>query len=740
MPSPTPEHVRACGGCAGAIGRRCPVAGRRSRLAAMADLAAIACCDAMEFGFLFDPGRQLLSIGYRGADGSLDANFYDLLASEARLASFVAIAKGDRARQALVSAGTHPDADRRRLGLISWSGSMFEYLMPSLVMRAPAGSLLEQTNRLVVWRQEKYGADSACPGACRNPIQRPRRRADLSIFELRRPRSRLQARPRREHRHRALCDRRSRRWSIPPPPRATSSAWPRSARAAPMAGTRRSTTRRRACPKGTKFAIIRAYMAHHQAMTLVGIANALHDGAMRARFHAEPMVQAAELLLQERMPRDVAVARPPPEQTSRCRGYASFAPDVQRRYTSAHSRAPRTHLLSNGRYSVMLTAAGSGYSRWHDIAITRWREDVTCDGWGAYIFLRDVRSGGVWSAGYQPSAAEPDSYEVTFSEDRAEIIAARRRRSRRHWKSSFRRKTTRRCAASRSPITATARAEYRGHLLRRNRAGAAGRRRGPSGLRQTVRARPSSCPSLGAILATRRRRSAGRSAGLGGASGRGRRRQLPATCNSRPIGRASSGAGGPSARPPRSPTAGRCPTRPAPVLDPIFSLRRRVRDSRRGATARIAFWTMVAASREDVLDLADKHRDAMAFERATTLAWTQAQMQLRHLGIDAERGAPVPAPRQSRPLFRPDAATARRPARARRAQGVDAVGAGNFRRSAHRAGPDRGRRRHRSRAPAAARTRILAPEAAGGRSGDPQRARRILCPGHAGSRSTRWCG
>src|SRR6185295_6504704 len=87
-----------------------------------------------------------------------------------------------------------------------------------------------------------------------------------------------------------------------------------------------------------------------------------------------------------------------------------------------YERVPRTHLLSNGRYAVMLTSAGSGYSRWRDLAVTRWREDATCDAWGAYVFLRDARSGAVWSAGYQPSGVEPDSYEVAFSEDRAEII------------------------------------------------------------------------------------------------------------------------------------------------------------------------------------------------------------------------------------------------------------------------------------------------------------------------------
>ncbi len=128
---------------------------------------------------------------------------------------------------------------------------------------------------------------------------------------------------------------------------------------------------------GQKFAIVRAYMAHHQAMSIVGIANVLHDGAMRGRFHAEPIVQAAELLLQERMPRDVAIARPPPAHTTEAAEIASLVPEVERRYTEAHSRVPRTHILSNGKYSSMVTAVGSGYSRWRDIAVTRWRE--RCD-------------------------------------------------------------------------------------------------------------------------------------------------------------------------------------------------------------------------------------------------------------------------------------------------------------------------------------------------------------------------
>ena len=149
-------------------------------------------------------------------------------------------------------------------------------------------------------------------------------------------------------------------------------------------------------------------------MSLVALANVLHDGVMRARFHAEPRMQATELLLQERTPRDVLVARPRVEEVRAVANVRDLVPPVLRRFTSPHDATPGIHLLSNGRYAVMVTTAGSGYSHWRDLAVTRWREDRTRDAWGTYIFLRDRHSGQVWSAAYQPSGVEPDSYEVDF--------------------------------------------------------------------------------------------------------------------------------------------------------------------------------------------------------------------------------------------------------------------------------------------------------------------------------------
>ena len=171
-------------------------------------------------------------------------------------------------------------------------------------------------------------------------------------------------------------------------------------------------------------AIVRSFMAHHQGMTVVAIANALQDGRMRDRFHREPMIQASELLLQERVPRNVAVSHPRAEEV-RASSEAATTPPAVRRIEAAVG-PPITHLLSNGRYSVMLTATGGGYSRWRDIAVTRWREDATRDDWGSFVFLRDVQTGKVWSAGAPLAYGDAEGGEVVFGEDHAEFIRRRR--------------------------------------------------------------------------------------------------------------------------------------------------------------------------------------------------------------------------------------------------------------------------------------------------------------------------
>jgi cyclic beta-1,2-glucan synthetase len=373
-------------------------------------------------------------------------------------------------------------------------------------------------------------------------------------------------------------------------------------------------------------------MAHHQGMTIVAIADAEGGGAMRRRFHAEPMIQATELLLQERMPHDVAITPPLIEVLAAAASVGDPVLSTQRRFDSPHVFSPRTHLLSNGRYAVMLTAAGSGYSRWRDIAVTRWQEDATCDAWGSYVFLRDRHGGALWSAGYQPSIAEPERYDVTYSEGRAEI-------TRRDGSLT----TALEIAVSSEDDAEVRRVSITNHGLRTHEIDVT------SYAELVLAPQPADdqhpafskmfvetefVAEAGALLATRRRRALGEAevwaAHIVVVEGETMGALQYETNRARFLGRGRGirSAVAPAAEAPLSNMVGA-------VLDPIFSLRRSVRLPPL-ATVRLAFWTMVADSRSAVLDLVDRHRDAMAFDRATTLAWTQAQVQLRHLGLDAD--------------------------------------------------------------------------------------------------------
>ncbi len=584
---------------------------------------------AMGFGFLFDHERKLLSIGYRVLEGSLDSNCYDLLASEARLASFVAIANGDVPARHWFRLGRAVVRVSHGAALVSWSGSMFEYLMPSLVMRAPAGSLLEQTSHLVVDRQQSYGRKLGVPWGISESAYNARdleRTYQYSSFGV--PGLGLK---------RGLSE------NTVVAPYATALA----AMVRPHAAVRNFArleqidarglygfyealdyTARR-LQAGELFAIVRAYMAHHQGMTIVALANTLLDGVMRKRFHAEPRIKATELLLQERTPREVSVPVASIPESGASEWSDDVMPMLPRTIDTPHDVTPRTRVLSNGHYAVMLTAAGSGYSQWHDLAVTRWAADVTCDASGSYLFLRDVDDGKVWSAGYQPTGVEPDAYEVTFSEHQAEFV--------------------RRDGDLTTTLDVVVSAECDAEVRRVSLSNMSDRVRTIEvtsyaeivlAPRAADEAHPAfsklfvqteHLPSIGALLATRRRRSPqepavwaahiavteGDTIGSGRFEtdrasfvGRGRQVHAPVTL-----------AGNP-------PATGKAGT----VLDPIFSLTRCVRLAP-GATARVAFWTLVAPSREEALDLVDQHRDVPAFDRAVTLAWTQGQVELHHLGI-----------------------------------------------------------------------------------------------------------
>jgi len=604
-----------------------------TRLLALAGIARQTALE-MDFAFLLDPDRKLLSIGYSLLDNGLDANCYDLLASEARLASLFAIAKGDVSTRHWFRLGRTATPLGNGSALISWSGSMFEYLMPSLVMRAPAGSLLDDTNRLVVARQEAYGRARNVPWGISESAY------NVRDYEFTYQYSNFGV-P-------GLGLKRGLSSNMVVAPYATGLA----AMVDPQAATENfrrfelmgargvhgfyealDFTRSR-LPDDENVAIVRSYMAHHQGMTVVAIANVLSDGRMRQRFHRDPMIKASELLLSERVPRDVAVARPRAEEVKAPADISLYTSPTVRRVALPHHGPPVTHLLSNGRYTVMLTASGSGYSRWRDIAITRWREDATRDDCGAFVFCRDMRTGAIFSPTVQPMN-ESAAASVAFGEDHAQYL--------------------RRDQTLTTEMDVLVSGEDDGEVRRVcfTNSGRRAREIEVTSYAELVLTTPATddahpafakmfveteyLTEFGALVATRRRRSptepeiwAAHFAVVEGevtADPQYESDRARFLGRNRSIGTAAAVHDGHDL----SGTVGI-------VLDPIFALRRHLRVPP-GKVARVAFWTVVASSRAELLELIDKHHDRSAYERAKTLAWTQAQVQLHHLDVALDEAA-----------------------------------------------------------------------------------------------------
>jgi cyclic beta-1,2-glucan synthetase len=587
---------------------------------------------AMDFDFLLNRQRNLLSIGFRVPEGALDEPCYDMLASEARLASFLAIAKGDVRTKHWFRLDRSVTGVDFGAALISWSGSMFEYLMPVLAMKSPTGGILDQTNRLVVRKQISYCAELGVPWGISESAFNGRDvefTYQYSNFGV--PGLGLK---------RGLAD------DIVIAPYATGLA----AMIAPKAAVSNFERLRREgglghygyyealdytprrVPDGQRVAVVRAFMAHHQGMTIVAIGNTVRGGIFRERFHIEPMVRATELLLQERAPRGVPITHARSRYIESQAAVRESAPAVVRLVTNVHTEWPVTHLLSNGQYSVMFTAAGSGYSQWNGMALTRWREDATTDEWGSYIYLRDLNSGHVWSAGYQPIGEEADSYEAVFAEDRAEIV-------RRDGTIT----TTLDCVVSPEDAAEVRRVTLNNSGRRKSRIELISYMEPVMAPAMTDASHPTFSKlfietefhaETGALVARRRRRADTDPeiwmAHLGVVEGEESAQGEPETDRHRFLGRGNDVT---------------CPARiingvpstkgVGAVLDPIFSLRFKVRVPA-GGTARVAFWTMVARSRTELLDMIDRHRNWAAFERAAMLAWTHAQIQLRHVGIKPE--------------------------------------------------------------------------------------------------------
>ncbi|WP_447764126.1 GH36-type glycosyl hydrolase domain-containing protein [Pseudomonas reinekei] len=393
------------------------------RLETLERLALLATSLAqMDFSLLYDNQRDLFVIGYNAEELRLDSGYYDLLASEVRLTNYVVIAQGQIPQRAWFTLGRLLSENAGVPTLLSWSGSMFEYLMPMLVMPNYDGSLLDQTCRAAVAVQIEHGNMLGIPWGVSESgyytvdahLNYQYRAFGVQGLGLKR----------------GLSD------DVVIAPYASALALMVDADAACKNLQRLAqqgssgrfglyeavdyTDAR--LPRGQSYAIVRSFMAHHQGMSLLALTSRLLDQPMQRRFEADPALQSALLLLQERVPKSAA----PYLQAAQSPVHGDVGQSQEpglRVFADPGSKRPAVQLLSNGRYHVMLTSGGGGYSRRHDMAVTRWQEDISQDNWGMFCYLRDVQSNTVWSAAHQPTLQKPESHEAIFSDSRAEFRA-----------------------------------------------------------------------------------------------------------------------------------------------------------------------------------------------------------------------------------------------------------------------------------------------------------------------------
>ncbi|WP_165228403.1 GH36-type glycosyl hydrolase domain-containing protein [Aquisphaera insulae] len=605
---------------------------------------------AMDFRPLYKTERHLYAIGANLAQGRLDVSCYDLLASESCLTSYLTVARGDAPRKHWFQLGRPFIRVAGKTGLLSWGGTMFEYLMPRLLLRSLPGTLLAEAVDAAVARQIEYGRQLGLPwGVSESAFAAQYLEGDYRYQSFGVPGLGLK---RGLEEDRVVA------------PYATLMATMIAPREA-LANLRRLTREGAEGPygyyeaidftpgrlhAGQTSAVVRSYMAHHQGMSLVALTNVVREEIMPRRFHADPTVRAADLLLQERIPAETPIVEPP-----RAAGHAAAAEDqefaagdgpsgvskgslLSRRLTSAATASPRTHLLSAGRYHVMISNAGSGYSRCNGLDVVRWRPDATSERWGQFFYVRDASTGATWSAAHQPVCRPADDYEVVFSADKA----------------SFRRRDGEIETLLEVTVSPEQTAEVRRITVTNH--GPSPREIELTSYMEPVLADPGSdlahpafaklfleteyVAASESLLCRRRPRAPGERAHWG-VHVMASDRSAPGCEVVGPIQHESDrarfiGRGRSLADPAALDEGATLSGTTGPVLDPAFSLRRRFRIAP-GNSAVAGFTLAMAESHDEALALADKYHGLSAVARAFELAWAQRQVEHGHGSAASEQ-------------------------------------------------------------------------------------------------------
>ena len=582
------------------------------------------------FSMLYNKKRQLFAIGYDVEKDTLGKNYYDLLASEARQASFVAIAKGEVEQSHWFNLGRAMTSVGGGKGLVSWSGTMFEYLMPLIIMKKFPDTLFSETYEYIVEVQKNYGDKKHIPWGISESAY-----YDFDINSI--------------YQYKAfgvpgIGLKRGLTNELVVSPYASVMALQVDFKNA-MDNIKKLieikaegiygfydaidyTCER--LSKGRKSAIVNCFMIHHQGMSFMSLDNVLMGNILQERFHRIPRVKSVELLLQEKVPKSIIYNRE--EHSKEAKSLFREENVVGRKYTTAITKTPETNIISNGNYYLMMTNSGSGYSKRNDIMVYRWREDATTDNTGMFFYIKNINSNEYWSATFEPCKHEGEDYEVIFLPDKCE----------------FKRKD----GNLRTYTEVTVSQEDEGEVRRLSITNSSSHKREveiTSYLEVTLAPYNADLvhPAFGnlfietefvqepmCIIASRRPKSkeeklwlmqtiAVEGKQIGSVQyetsrvnfiGRNRNLVNPRAMDNDVQLTKSIGA----------------------VIDPIISMRIRVLIEP-GKTCRVAYSTVTANSREKAIQLANKYRNMSNIDRIFQLSWTEVQLEMKYLGIKSNQ-------------------------------------------------------------------------------------------------------
>lgn len=586
--------------------------------------------DNMQFKGLFDENRNLFSIGYNVEEGHNTKSYYDLFASEARQTSLIAIAKGEVSKQHWFKLGRKLVNVDGNIGLASWTGTMFEYLMPRLLIKSYPNTLMERTYKFVVKTQIDYGLSKNIPWGISESC--------FYAFDIA-----------LNYQYRAfgvpsLGLKRGLINDLVIAPYATIMAIDidteecaknierfKKLGAEGQFGLYEAVdfTESR-LKQGEKYAIVKSYMVHHQGMSMLAFVNFFKNNIMQKRFHVNPLIQAVDSLIQEKYPTGVVVAKEQKEQPLIAESKQHEDNEIVIRSYKEPADIPNMHILTNGNYNIMLTDKGSGYGRCNSLAVYRWINDYMQSS-GAFIYVRNVNSNEYWSTTYSPINTEPEVYKVIFAPHKAEYI---RREGNIETNTEviistednteIRKVTIFNHSSSKRVVELTS---YMEVVLSQPEADLAH----PAFSKLFVKTEY--VGEYNGLLAVRRKRDDVKKTVWGyhtvSTDGNVQGKVEYETNRMNFIGR-NRNLSQPNAMEPDMPLSNSV----GPVLDPIFSLRIRV-CIEPGKSAVVNFSTGICDTRKDAMDMLEKYSDASAAERAVEMAWTRSAVEAGFLGISA---------------------------------------------------------------------------------------------------------